>query len=99
MDKHDQAREVPPLSKRHARALAKARRLTPAVREGLAYALAGASLRDAADRVSVHPSTLHEALRRHGLADDWKRTRQRTLKRVHSGKVPAWWRHHFEGAA
>ena len=86
--KKPSGRGVPRLRKRHEQAL-QGRCRTPRVRTALAYALEGESLRDAAARVGVHPSTLREALERYGLLDDWKRARKRRLRRENGGKVPA----------
>ena len=89
---------APRLSKRHAKAL-EGRCRTPRVREALAYALAGESVREAAARVGCHPSTLHEALVRYGLLDDWKRVRWRRMRRKHGGQVPAVCARHFADVA
>jgi len=95
--KHDGG-AAPRLLKRHARIL-EGRCRTDRVREGLAFALDGGSVRAAAASVGVHPSTLHEALARYGLLADWKRARMRRIRREHGGKVPALWAHLFRDVA
>ena len=91
--------EVPPrLRVRHEKALA-GRCHKPSVRVALAYALDGESLRAAAARVGVHASTVHEALQRYGLVEDWKRARLRRLRREHGGKLPGVWARHFRDVA
>ncbi len=88
----------PRLLRRHAKALEGGCR-TPRVREALAYALAGDSVREAAARGGCHPSTLYEALERYDLLGDWKRMRKRRLRRENGGQVPAVWAHHFADVA
>ena len=89
---------APRLLQRHAKLL-KGRCRKPRVREALAYALAGDSVREAAARVGCHPSTLYEALERYALLGDWKRARKRRLRREHGGQVPPVWAHHFADVA
>ena len=72
-------------------------RMRPATRAALEQCLKGESLRAAAKRAGCHPSTVHEALQRHGLVDDWKRVRARRLCQQAKGDVPPVWARHFEG--
>jgi len=93
-----QTQPEPELQEQHAKAL-EGRCRKESVRTALAYALAGESVRDAAERVGVHHSTLYEALERYGLLADWKRARARRLRRENGGKVPPVWARYFRDVA
>jgi hypothetical protein len=87
---------LPRLAKRYAKRLdGRCRR--ESVRVGVAHAMSGKPLREAAAAAGMHHSTLRETLVRYGLVDEWKRLRVRRLCRQAKGDVPQVWARHFEG--
>jgi hypothetical protein len=88
---------APRLAARYAKQL-EGRCRKPRVRDAIAWAMTGESLREAAGHVGWHPSTLHEALRRYGLEADWKRARVERTERE-QGSVPPLWRRHVADVA
>ena len=86
----------PPMTKQQRAAL-EGRRIKSTTRQAIELCLAGESLRAAASRAGCHPSTVHEAIKRHGLDDDWKRARAKRLCQDAQGDVPAVWARHFTG--